>query len=499
MERYIVITLGPIFDTINLASSPAALWTGSYLFSYMNKTICEFLVAAGVKEEDILTPYYTTGADLPKKCDGVGLYHDRIVFRADGFSIQGFPAIREKAIEKLAKTFCVDKAYLEEYLLIAAAEDMVENPILDTSKLLDCMELAKPIVSGREDNPLLSMLVGEKFYGNEVIKNLPLTCQFDSWQLRKPNGQLKSIGDICGADWKTGMKKHAYYAIVRADGDRVGEVIKTLKSVRGPETEPSVRTVREFSEDCISYCAEVAEKVAQYGGVAIYSGGDDLLAIMPCENRDGKTVFDFIQEANGLFTSRLSKEKYGVDVSLSFGVTICFHKFPLYEALADSQYMLFGLAKSYRNCTAIHLQKHAGQSEGLVIPNGAMETFKARLQDMVSNQDGEWFQSVHHKLKQFRHLFLLAGDNRDRVFHLFENIFDAASHSDNDVLHKVLPQFYLDIRTSLGITSVVDCEDAEAAEKKLRAANTENDPIDTLCYILRLYKFFVEKGGQEND
>jgi hypothetical protein len=67
------------------------------------------------------------------------------------------------------------------------------------------------------------------------------------------------------------------------------------------------------------------------------------------------------------------------------------------------------------------------------------------------------------------------------------------------VLHKVLPQFYLDIRTSLGITSVVDCEDAEAAGKKLRAANTENEPIDTLCYILRLYKFFVEKGGQEND
>ena len=499
MERYIAVTLGPIFDTVNLASSPAALWTGSYMFSYLNKTICRLLVEKKVKEEDILTPYYTAGTQFPQECDGVGLYHDRIIFRAGDFSIEDFAQVKKDAIAHLAQTFGVDKEYLQEYLLIRAAEATVEHPILDTGKLLDCLELAKPIINGREDNPLLSMLVGEKHYGNETIKSLPLTRQFRNWHLRKPNGQLRSISDISGTQWNTGMKKHEYYAIVRADGDHIGDVIKTLRSVPevAEEGKEAPKTVRDFSRDCIGYCGEVADKVREYGGVAIYSGGDDLLAIMPCENRDKKTVFDFIEEANKLFTSRFNEENYGVNASLSFGVTICYHKFPLYEALEDSQYMLFELAKSKRNCTAIHLQKHAGQSEGLIIPHAALASFKKQLVSTLAKNDSEWVHSVHHKLKLFRHLFLQAGTDRARIDNLFENIFDADAHSGNDLLHKDLPQFYYELVTELGITSVVDIDDREQAERKIKNANSENEPIDTLCYILRLFKFFVEKGGKK--
>ena len=499
MDKYIAITLGPIFDTINLASSPAALWTGSYMFSYLNKTICRLLVERGVKEEDILTPYFTTGNGFPQDCDGVGLFHDRIVFRANGFQIQDFVDIKEAAIDDLAKTFRVDKAYLQEYLLVRAAEADVENPILDTSKMLDCLELAKPIVSGWENNPLLSMLVGEECYGNEAIKNLPLTQAFRNWHLSKGNGQLKSISDICGAEWHTGMKKHAYYAVVRADGDHIGDVIKSLKSRREdtPEADKKTKTVREFSEDCIHYCADVANKVREFGGVAIYSGGDDLLAILPCENRDGKNVFHFIQETNELFAKRFDQESYGAAVSLSFGVTICYHKFPLYEALQDSQHMLFDLAKKQRNCTAIHLQKHAGQSEGLIIPNAALKSFTEQMEQLISKSDSEWFHSVHHKLKQFRKLFLHADNDRAQIDHLFANIFDADAHKDNALLHKTLPEFYYAVKTELGITCVVDIQDTEEAKKKIKAANSENAPIDTLCYILRLWKFFVEKGGKE--
>ena len=185
MEKYIVVTLGPIFDTINLASSPAALWTGSYLFSYLNKTICRLLVEHGVPETDILTPYYTVDGKFPQDCDGVGLFHDRIIFRHHDFRMEDFSIIREEAIAHLAQTFAVDEAYLKEYLIIRAAGCEAENPILDTSVILDCLELAKPIVSGREDNPLLAMLVGEKNYGNENIKNLPLTQQLANWHFQQ--------------------------------------------------------------------------------------------------------------------------------------------------------------------------------------------------------------------------------------------------------------------------------------------------------------------------
>lgn len=481
MDKYIVVTLGPIFDTVNLASSPAALWTGSYMFSYLNKTICRLLIERGVPEEDILTPFYSAGSGFAGNCDGVGLFHDRIVFKAGAFQFAEFAQVREAAIDHLSETFSVDRTYLKEYLLIAGAVCEAENPIMDTGKILDCLELAKPIVKPRQDNPLLAMLVGEKYYGNEAIKELPLTKQFQNWQLRKPNGQLKSISDIAGVPWKTDLKKHQYYAVVRADGDHMGDIIASLDS----------GSIRSFSEDCIHYCSDIAKAVGNFGGVTIYSGGDDLLAILPCENQRGQSVFEFVRQANALFDQSFSKEKYHKDVSLSFGVTICYHKFPLYEALEDSQHMLFDLAKSKRNCMAVHLQKHAGQSEGLIIPNGALDALIDLYNSCVSRKDTEWLHSIHHKLKTFRKLFLLAEQDWDRIHNLFENVFDAECHVDNDLLQRQLPKFYYDMMTRYAIDSVAD----EIGVKYGR--NPEQDPVDTLCYILRLFKFFVEKGGKE--
>lgn len=31
-NKYIAVTIGPIFDTVNLASSLSALWAASYMF-----------------------------------------------------------------------------------------------------------------------------------------------------------------------------------------------------------------------------------------------------------------------------------------------------------------------------------------------------------------------------------------------------------------------------------------------------------------------------------
>ena len=473
MDKYIAVTLGPIFETINLASSPAALWTGSYLFSHLTRTICRLLTERGIPETDILSPYYTASGDMPEECEGVGLFHDRIVFRAGNFSIADFAGVREEAIAHLSQTFQVDEDYLREYLLIRAVECRVENPILDTAVVLDCLELEKPIVRPRQNNPLLSLLVGDTHFGNENIKALPLTRQFQNWQLRKENGQLKSIPDIAGCGLGTGMKKHSYYAIVRADGDRIGQLLSALDSSR----------VRDFSRDCIFYCAAIARQIQDFGGIAIYSGGDDLLAILPCENPQGQTVFDFIRQANRLFSAHFPEEKYHRTVSLSFGVTLCYYKHPLYEALEDSQYMLFGLAKGAHACTAVHLQKHSGQSEGLVIPHSALGEFMDLYQVLTDDAGSEWVRSVQYKLDLFRTLFTAAGTDRDRIFSLFENLFDAHSHRDNRLLHETLPEFYRKLATSLPIRAVVE--------------NRTLEPVDALVYILQLFHFFTEKGGRE--
>ena len=84
-NKYIAVTIGPIFDTINLASSPSALWAASYLFSMLSKNICQTLTENGINKEEIISPYYDPDDELLNKNDGVGLFHDRIIFRSENF------------------------------------------------------------------------------------------------------------------------------------------------------------------------------------------------------------------------------------------------------------------------------------------------------------------------------------------------------------------------------------------------------------------------------
>ena len=471
MDRYIVVTLGPIFDTINAATSPAALWVGSYLFSYLNKTICRLLTRDGVAQTDIITPYYA--ADNPfASHEGIGLYHDRIVFRAGDFSISQFPAVREEAIYHVAQTFTLDYDFLRSYLLVRAAEIQAENPILDTGSLLDCLELAKPILTDLPSNPLHSYLMRR----NDVIRNLLLVQKIPNWQLRDGD-HVKSIRDICGATWGTGMKKHRHFALVRADGDHMGRLL----SRSGNEG------VRDFSRRCLSYCAGIADLVQSFGGVAIYAGGDDLLTIMPCENQKGETVFDFVKEANNLFARCFARETADPEATLSFGITICHHKTPLYTALEDSQRMLFRLAKSKRGCTAIHLLRHSEQAECLLIPHSAMDLLLPYF--YTAARHWEQLSIVRGRLTLFRSMFLKAGRDFQAISNLFHNIFEGHIFDGNTIIHELSPRFYHQMLTETDIESLILDNDEDL---ELKEAG-----IDTYCCILQLIGLFAERGGAE--
>ena len=57
-KKYIGITIGPIFDMMNLVSTPAALWATSYMFSMISKKTCEKLHSDHNKEFKIISPFY---------------------------------------------------------------------------------------------------------------------------------------------------------------------------------------------------------------------------------------------------------------------------------------------------------------------------------------------------------------------------------------------------------------------------------------------------------
>ncbi len=502
MDKYIGITIGPIFKTMSLSSSPVALWASSYIFSLLSKTICKELVEDGVRKSDIVVPYYAENFDYNKMNNGVGLFPDHIIFKADDYAVSNVTAVKNKAIEYVAGQFSVGAEYLEKYVMVSAFEFKANNPILESGKIFDSLELATPFVDKEEINPILALFSGDKYSKNNAIKNTEFVANLNSFQLKKDDNSFKSLDDIVKIG--NGYKKYEYYAIVRSDGDNMGKIISGLTDDE---------KIRTFSQTCLNYCAEVAEKVNEFNGVTIYAGGDDLLAILPCESKNGKTIFSFVKEANEVFAKNF--EDYikllpedSKKPSLSFGITIAYHKFPLYEALEDSAGLLFGVAKQGdKNCVAVRLQKHAGQSEGLVIPNdrlndvinllnvikeskkkkengNASKDVEKKDENVNAEGDDKVFVSALHKLAMFEKAF--DGTETDaEVYNLFENIFDGNEHKDSTFLHKTLPEIFVKLKENNNIKAI----DNEGVKG--------NKPSLVLSYVLRILKFFFEKGGEK--
>jgi len=513
-NNYIAVTIGPVLDTINLASSPSALWAASYMMSMLSKNICSVLLAKGIPQEDIVSPYFDTNDPLINRADGVGLFHDRVIFKADNFDINNFKDIRKEAIQKTVASFGFEKKYIsyfENYFLVSAVliEDST-NPILDSGKILDCLELSKRFVSTSESNPILSFYNSEEeesesrnetikeeeseSRNEEIKKRVTKKMEIKDWQLLK-NKKIRSISDIakgCG-DSKI-WKKYKYYAVVRSDGDNISKIIAKLSS-------PA--EVRDFSHICIQYCSAIANKLHKdYGGITIYAGGDDLLALMPVEYNK-KNIFEFTKEANEDFKKSFSK--FNQDISLSFGIFVSYHKFPLYEALEQSAYLLFGVAKKVKNCVAICFQKHSGQSEGLLIYNNALEDYikfhneclnmkkdneksedkaKQSVEDKIQ-EENKIILSAMHKFALYKKLFENA-KNETEIRNVFTNTFDADFQKYNNFLHNTLSDFYIKISQNLPIYTL--------SESGYESKNNSNYALK-LEYILRIIKFFKEKAG----
>ena len=492
-NNYIAVTIGPVLDTINLASSPSALWAASYMMSMLSKNISLSLIAHKVKQEDIVSPYFDKDDELFNRKDGVGLFHDRVIFKADKFDIKDFPAVRDEAIENTVKYFGFksdkDKKYFKDYFLVSAVYlEESESPIMDSGKILDCLELAKRFVSSEESNPIL------RFYHSEDIttsssRNDAIRIQvtdkkqgmgIENWQLLDDHRKIRSIPDIAkGHGNKKEWKKYSYYAVVRSDGDRISKIIESL----APEQ------IRDFSEICLKYCSDIADKVHnEYGGVTIYAGGDDLLALMPVEY-EGKNIFEFTKEANDHFVKSFAKFKK--DVSLSFGIFVAYEKFPLYEALEESGHLLFDIAKDInnKNCVAIRFQKHSGQSEGLIIPNKDMQEYITFHNNCIKNTsedaDEKVIYSAMHKFALFDDMFNnSAGAELENVF---KNIFDGDKQKFNSFLQKDLYEFFKKLKENLNI-SMIKGRDKDKKDLNSHALKME--------YILRIIKFFKEKAGE---
>ena len=471
-KKYIGITIGPIFDTMNLSSSPVALWASSYIFSLLSKTICRLLCENKLPEDKIVSPYYAKDDSLINKENGIGLFHDHIIFEREDFNTALLPEIKSEALAEISAVFGVDKDYLEEYIMISYFEFSAINPIAESSKIFDSFELAKSFVAVDAHQQIQALFDGDKYSKNSHLIKSKLIDNLSDFQLKKDEKTFKSLEDIVKTG--EGFKKFKYYAIVRSDGDNMSQIINSL----------SPDKIRDFSQTCLKYCDSIAKKADEYAGITIYSGGDDLLAILPCEAKNGKTPFDFVNDANAIFKEYF--DVYNKQTSLSFSITMSFYKFPLYEALEVSQKLLFDVAKKEpKNRLAVSLQKHSGQSEGLIISNEMVPLFSKLISYTAEKKaNNQLYFSIIHKIHMFEKIFNNL-ESENEIIQAVHNTFDSVLHIDNTFISYKLPELIEDIQKNPGSFSVITDE------------GIKTDTATILKYMLRICKFYIEQDGDK--
>lgn len=144
--------------------------------------------------------------------------------------------------------------------------------------------------------------------------------------LAEDPSRLKEAQERLGRLWKAlrdrGLRPPgAYYALLHADGDRMGETLDRLET---PEKH------RDFSNALAKKFARgVKDIVHKHGGGLVYSGGDDVLALLPL-HRALACAWELsrhFQEVMGCY------EQEGPRPTLSVGLAVVHHLEPLQDAL----------------------------------------------------------------------------------------------------------------------------------------------------------------------
>ena len=390
MADYTAVTLGPIYDTFRLTSTPGGTWCASYLFSWLAREIITNLVKDDIPKEYFIAPVFEVkdsstvfvpgGADVASK--GVGLFFDHIIVKGD--VIDKAKAAREQALERLAdmiaraigKDVKTTEEWIKQYFRIyIVKKDIPANKgvIAAFGDVLSTLEY-EPHYALQEDNNLLLKLFEDTDDSSRggvrsrCLKQFSLVTELsDRWMLYGNHAQdnIRDIKSI--ANPKTqgdpSWKSEGYYCILNSDGDSMGKFFAACTDNNA---------ARKLSQKSLQYCIQSAEMVLRYKGVPLYAGGDDLLAIVPVTGFDPKnatkeiTVFNLINKLNNLFNSIFSEERQNNPgkPSISVGLSIQHIKSPLYEGLNRAFDLLHAAKNSSprKNGLCVDLQKHSGQS-----------------------------------------------------------------------------------------------------------------------------------------
>ena len=415
--KYTAFNIGPIFKTILMARKPRELWSASFLFSYLMQCIID----AVPDKESIVSP-----GEIPNEKIGVGLCPDRIFIEGE----VNTQSIIEKAQKIFMEGTLLDENTVKKYFKIMTTSldaSSVPEAIKSLNNILDRIELFETAIDESVFKEISKLVTPKK--DSKYIKESPL------YELAFNDGKIpiETLGEIAASSlkscsgWddfvkqiksdddkdafnllKTSLKSyHKYICVVQADGDNMGKIVSNSEKVK------------EISQCLIKFGKVATETIRNYGGMPIYAGGDDLLFISPVIGNKGQDIFDLIEELDNLYKEVQDKANSAeLKTSMSYGISISYYKYPLYDSLSEARTLLFEKAKNtYKNKNAIawNLHKHAGSSFYGVIEKEStlFNAFKEVIK--ASSESDSLTAAVSHKIRANEDLINLWIENKEHM------------------------------------------------------------------------------------
>lgn len=399
--KYIALTIGPIYKTLKNAKKPKELFASSYIFSYIMKNIIKEF-----KDRTFITPYIKDGSIFDENSP-VGLFHDRFIFESIDGDLSKLEMIIIDVCNDIASQLGLEHLQVKEYLQINYFEkelDDSKNPILELTPYLDTKELFFQISQDETFAKSLRRKKGDDDNFLTAGKNI--------------------IDDL------KKLSHNNYYCVVHADGDNMSKAIEDKNKIEN------------VSKNLFEYCKESNKLIKDFGGQTIYAGGDDLLFFAPVLNKDkNKTIFELCEKISNIFNTKIPS------ATLSFGISINYVKFPLYEAVENSRELLFAKAKNdQRNNIAFNVTKHSGQSFETIINKSNKEVYDNFLVFTSNIKGGEdmdnFLHSIHHKIDTYKTTINLIANNKEKLQNFFDNYFNESIHKEYKSFFESLIDFF---------------------------------------------------------
>lgn len=481
---------------------------------------------------------------------GAGLFPDHLIFSAEkDIKLSAIRTIADEVLADfsknvfahLAKTDLTSKTPFNHsagevndfikshfYLHVIKKELVTgETPILTPTELIQAAELHQPVEPKTSDclahffsTSPGSFLATDAFGGKTTFDHLPEIAVREFWSDGSIREELEAIqkqieeerkkenrkalneddGSIyieAARQWvenfnqknkdegkperRTFQAAHKYVAIVKADGDNIGQLLKSLPGDK----------LGDFSTILTQFSASAAQKVAEFGGQPVYFGGDDALFFAPVVNGVKGHVFQLLADLDADFQGKFKELGAAKIPTLSFGCSISFYKFPLYEALEQADRLLEDVAKEkdkakkdrIKNNLAFRLLKHSGSAFQGRLHLGKKENadalfriFADLLDETIADPDRK-LNSVTYKIRQSEKLFGLILGEPDSLKNFFDNSFNEAVHQE-----KGKKDYFGQVA---GLShAVYKTPDAQLGEP-------DDEPIQTVYHLLKTVQFLT--------